>query len=216
MKIQHAILACAVVCTTPAMANPLYVQADVGYSHLTAKNSNPTAQPQNLDGGDALGRIAVGTTVGTIRYALDYTRFGNAEHTTHSSQTLNANDIAFIPAGTYPVENTKEIDAHSIGLSAYYNLPSYGKLTPYVGARLGANRLSHEQNQELQHGTADYDLNEQSQHKNQLGGGVSFGASYQVLPALAVDVGAEYNHLGKVEGYKVNQYSGKAGIRYQF
>lgn len=213
---QLSLFAFALALSAPAMATPLYVQADTGFSHITAKNNSQTAQPQKMDGNDVVGRIAVGAKTGAVRYALDYTRFGNAEHTTHGSKTLSANEVAFIPAGTYPVENTKEIDVHSIGVATYYDLPSYGKLTPYVGARVAVNRLSHEQNQELQQGFADYDLSEQSKHKNNVGAGVVVGASYQVLPAIAVDVGAEYNHFGKVEGYKLNQYGAKAGVRYQF
>lgn len=213
MKKQLLILPLALIAgSAMAMSTPnLYVQADLGYSHTTAK-----ANANSIKGGDGLGRVAIGTATGQMRYAADYTHFGGADHTTHGTRVVNANEIPFIPAGTYGLESTTEIDAQSLGVSAYYDFASTGKLTPYVGARIGFNRLSVETDHELQQGFADYDLHDTAKHKNNIGGGVSVGASYRVMPTLAVDVGAEYNHLGKVEDYTVNQYGAKVGVRYQF
>lgn len=213
MKKQALALFGAIAIGTSATATPhnLYVQADTGYAHLTAKEP-----AQTLDGGDALARVAVGVVKSQTRFSADYTRFGSAEHKTHATKTLVAGEVPFLPAGDYPVERTTELDAQSLGVSAHYDFTNDSKITPYVGARLGVNRLSREVSQELQHGFADYDLSEQAKHKTSVGVGVSAGVSYRVLPAVSADVGAEYHHLGKMDDTKASQYGAKVGVRYQF
>lgn len=213
MKKQALALFGAIVIGTSATATPhnLYVQADTGYAHLTAKEP-----AQTLDGGDALARVAVGVVKGQTRFSADYTRFGSAEHKTHAIKTLVAGEVPFLPAGDYPMERTTELDAQSLGVSAHYDFTNDSKITPYVGARLGVNRLSREVSQELQHGFADYDLNEFANSKVSVGAGVMAGVSYQMLPQIHLDAKAEFNHLGKVENTKVNQYGATVGVRYQF
>lgn len=213
---KFTLLALTLALSAPAMANNFYAQADVGFSQLTAENNNQAVMHKELDSSDVSARVAVGMKQGQARYALDYTRFGTAEQSTYATKTLAANEIAAIPAGTYGVENSTEIDVHSIGASAYYDFATNSKFTPYVGARVSVNRLNLEQGQELEQGFADYDVKEEGKSKTNFGAGVSAGVSYQVLPALSLDVGAEYNYLGKIEGYTVNQYGAKAGVRYQF
>lgn len=48
------------------------------------------------------------------------------------------------------------------------------------------------------------------------GYGALVGASYDLMPNLALDVAAEYNILGKFDDVKVKQYGVKAGLRYTF
>lgn len=189
----------------------LYIQADVGYSHVSAKHDQHTLKDSN-----GSGRVALGMTSGQARYAVDYTHFGSAERQEYSVQSVSANQIPFVPAGDYTKERTTEIDAQSVGLSAYYDFATQSKITPYVGARLGVNRLTYEISDELQQGFADYDVSEQQKDKTGIGVGVMAGASYRVLPALSVNAGAEYHHLGKIEQHKVNQYGATVGVRYQF
>lgn len=210
-----ALTTLALALSVPAMANTLannlYVQADAGYSQLKASGDT-----LDIDGGDASVRVAVGTTVGQTRYALDYTRFGGADHSTYGNRTFAANEVAFIPAGTYTVENNTEVDAHSVGVSAYYDFANNSKLTPYVGGRVALNRISRENNQEIHVAFNDFDMSEAGVHKNNVGLGVSAGVAYRILPALTADAGVEYNYLGKIEDYKVDQYGAKVGLRYQF
>lgn len=187
-----------------------YVQGDVGVSHLSAKS----AQTVN----DVSGRtsILVGAQKNQFRYAADYTYFGNVEQKAFGAKTVAEGEIAFVPAGNYGLETTSDIETHSLGVSAFYDFENAGKLTPYVGARLGVNHLNHEVSNELRQGFADYDLNEFANSKVSVGAGVMAGASYQMLPQIHLDAKAEFNHLGKVENTKVNQYGATVGVRYQF
>ncbi|MDO4426805.1 MAG: opacity family porin [Moraxella sp.] len=196
---------------TPSLPSNVYVQGDVGYSHLTAKED-----AQDLKGDEVFGRVAVGRTHGQARYAVDYTHFGTAERHEHGTRTLAAGEVPLVAAGTYPVVHSTELDAQSVGVSGYYDFKGVGKLTPYVGARVGVSRLSRETTEELQHGFFDHDLSEHTQNKTTFGVGAGAGVSYQVLPALPVDAGAEYNYLGKLENATVSQYGAKVGVRYQF
>lgn len=220
MTVLHKNIMLLAVCTampsvapamTPSLPSNVYVQGDIGYSNLTAK-----ADAQDLKGDEAFGRVAVGMTQAQTRYAVDYTHFGTAERHEHGTRTLAAGEVPLVAAGTYPVVYGTELDAQSVGVSAYYDFKGASKLVPYVGARVGVNRLSRETTEELQHGFFDHDLNEHTQNKTTFGVGVGAGVSYQVLPALSVDAGAEYSYLGKLEDATVSQYGAKVGVRYQF
>lgn len=217
MKKQSLVLMSLVAMTTSAMAmttptlGGMYVEGDVGFSKLSAKQGN-----QEATGNNPSLTLAVGKQVGQVRYEVDYSYFGNAEQKTFGTKTITANQIPFVPAGQYPLESTTDIDAHSVGVSAYYDLTTNGKLTPYVGARVGINHLSREVSEELHQGFADYDISEQTTNKTGVGAGLNIGATYQILPKVSVNAGAQYHYLGKIDDTKVNQYGAKVGVRYQF
>ncbi|MDO4894724.1 opacity family porin [Moraxella sp.] len=206
-----ALSAQALAIELPSSNSPYYAQADVGYSHINAKHTGETVKE-----GDVAFRVALGRTYGNTRYAVDYTRFGGAEKRVYSAKTVAAGEMPFVPAGTYTLENSNDVEVHSVGVSAYYDFAKMNQFTPYVGARLGVNRLSHDIGEDLHIGGEDYDISGHSINKTQVGAGVSAGVQYEINPALTLDVGAEYNHFGKVEDIKVHQYGAKVGLRYNF
>lgn len=170
----------------PALASAqsgYYVQADVGYARIKA---------DGVSGGD--DTVSYGVAVGNAmesgaRFAVDYTHIAGGE-LSHKS-----NNSKF------------DMKVHSVGVSAIYDFKNDTALTPYLGVRVAANRLSGEGNLDGEHF---------SKHTTRTGMGAVAGVQYQVAPNVALDGAVEYNYLGKYEGAKVTQYGAKAGVRMDF
>lgn len=183
--------------STLAVANPsnLYVQGDVLASKLELKEDG-FKEKDNLTG----VRVAVGTDAGAVRYVADYTYFGKVKY----SESY--------PNGDYTRGNIK---VQSLGASAIYDFQTVSGFAPYVGARLGVNHLKFNwQYKDTIGNRVDTEVG--SEKKTKVGLGAVAGVQYHVNPNIAVDGGVEYNHLGKIDGLKVNQYGAKVGVRYNF
>lgn len=176
-----------------------YVQSSVGVSSL---NSKDIRNQSKIKDKDMTLSVSVGKDLGAVRYAVDYTNFGKIQHT----ETGFAND---------PNDYRKTtLKAHSLGVSAIYDLQSYSGFTPYAGVRLAANKLSFDRNYRV---TADKPYYTSiSAKKTQIGVGAVAGVSYAVSPQWTIDGGVEYNHLGKVDNFKIKEYGAKASLRYAF
>lgn len=174
----------ATLLAIPALASAqegYYVQADVGYARVKVDGAS---------GGD--NTVSYGVAVGKAmesgaRFAVDYAHIANDE--------FRQKDTNF------------KVKAHSVGVSAIYDFKNDTALTPYLGVRVAATRLSGEGSLEGQHF---------SKHTTSTGMGAVAGVQYQVAPNLALDGAVEYNYLGKFEGEKVTQYGAKAGVRVDF
>lgn len=203
---KKLILATLLVGTSSlAMANTgLYVQGSVGASKLEAKIDGEKLKDNNT--GYA---IAVGKDTGAVRYQADYANFGKIKE--------NGSDGERGTAG-YD-EWTSTIKAQSLGVSAIYDFNTMSGLTPYAGVRVGVNQLKYDLNDVsttvLNGSLTNISYNE-SAKKTKVGAGVLAGVQYAFNPQMALDVGVEYNHLGKVDDTKMNQYGAKVGIRYNF
>lgn len=111
------------------------------------------------------------------------------------------------------------VKTQSIGLSAIYDFQTVSGFTPYAGVRLGINQLKYEENVKYStiiNGAYTVGSESYSSKDTKVGAGVLAGVQYAINPQLAVDVAAEYNHLGKVDDIKFNQYGAKVGLRYNF
>lgn len=169
----------------------LYVQGNVGYSKLQAKEAGAKFKDSNPS-----FTIAVGKDTGNVRYVGDYTYFGKLENNKQLNEGFKA-----------------QLSAQSVGFSAIYDFQPVSGFTPYVGGRLGLNYLRLENETRANNGTVVASLDSK---KAQAGAGVLAGVQYSINPQLAVDAGVEYNYLGKVEEVKVDQYGAKLGLRYNF
>lgn len=169
-----------------------YVQGDLGVSKLQGKDSSGQLKDDALT-----GRVAVGKDTGDVRIAGDYTYFGKAEQQS-SIATISHN---------------AEINAHSVGLSAIYDFNTNSTLTPYVGARLGLNKIEFNSNTQV----GSLNTSSYLEDKTTVGVGALAGVQYSVNPNIAINAGAEYNYLGKIANdAKVDQYSANVGLRYNF
>ncbi|UNU72595.1 opacity family porin [Moraxella nasovis] len=207
--------------------NGLYVQGDVGYSKLEAKEDG-----DKLKDNSTSFSIAVGKDLGNTRYQLDYTNFGKIEKIEERNLTqgeLNTVTQIVERRINTPLNpallsakgvNNVEGKIQSVGLSAIYDLQTVSGFTPYVGGRIGINQLkvSHDIT-----GYASYNGQQSSKTQNiakhkdtKVGAGVLAGVQYAVNPNLALDAGVQYNYLGKFDGIKANQYGAKVGVRYSF
>lgn len=194
--------------STLAMAgafDDLYVQGDVGLSKLEVKVEGEKFKDNNTG-----YSIALGKDMGTFRYQADYTDFGKiTENYSDGDLAIMGND-----------EGTATLKAQSLGFSAIYDFKPVFSVTPYAGLRVGVNQLKGEDNSR----SSTVDTNGQpiiipdyeSYKKTKVGVGVLAGVQYAFNPKLLLDAGVEYNHLGKLEDYKLNQYGVKVGLRYNF
>lgn len=191
--------------STLAMANTgLYVQGDIGTSKLEAKVDGEKSKDNN-----AGYTIAVGKDTGAVRYQADYTNFGKIKE--------DGSDGERGTAGYDEWSST--LKAQSLGVSAIYDFDTATGLTPYAGVRVGINQLKYDFHSVsttiLNGGLININYSE-SAKKTKVGAGVVAGVQYAFNPQLALDVGVEYNHLGKIDDLKMNQYGGKVGLRYNF
>lgn len=204
---KKLILATLLVGTSSlAMANTgLYVQGSVGASKLEAKIDGEKLK----DNGTGY-TVAVGKDTGAVRYQADYTNFGKIKDNGSNGER-----------GTASYEEwTGTIKAQSLGLSAIYDFNTTAGLTPYAGMRVGMNQLKADYHDVATARSATGELiditDNASVKKTKVGAGVLAGVQYAFNPQMALDVGVEYNHLGKIEDTKMNQYGAKVGIRYNF
>lgn len=173
----------------------LYVQGSVGASKLEVKFDGEKAKDNN-----AGFQIAVGKDTGAVRYQADYTNFGKIEER-----------VDYAPDN---YDHT-EFKVQSLGASAIYDFQTVSGFTPYAGIRLGVNQLEVEWNDSITpNGVVVTDSG--SEKKTKVGIGALAGVQYAINQNLALDAGVEYNHLGKVEDVKFNQYGAKVGLRYNF
>lgn len=183
----------------------LYVQGSVGASKLELKFDG-----EKLKDNSTSFQVAVGKDVGAIRYQADYTNFGKVE------ERWSEGDIA-----TLSYEGVGTFKVQSLGLSAIYDFQAMSGFTPYVGLRAGINQLKSEANGRyatLHSATGPVVLEafSESEKKTKVGVGALAGVQYAINQNLALDAGVEYNHLGKIDDTKVNQYGAKVGVRYNF
>ncbi|MDO4450846.1 MAG: opacity family porin [Moraxella sp.] len=238
-----ALVAMLASVSTLAVANDgLYVQADVVYGKMNAEiKSNEELgldEKHKLKGDDPAFRVSVGNDVGNFRYAVDYTHFGKADKSVDVLSQMSENEVVeFVsewaasnginPATINPnlveggsITARAEVKAQSIGLTGIYDFPTISNMvTPYAGVRVGVNRLKGEiagTATIVYEGDRYSETVVESAKKTKVGVGVLAGIQHAITPNLAVDVGAEYNYLGKVEDVKVEQYGGKVGLRYNF
>lgn len=182
-----------------------YVKGDIGYSKLEAKFEGVKIK----DNATSYG-VAVGKDLGNIRYQADYTNFGKLEERGEDEGGLTV-------VGNDAWEST--VKTQSLGVSAIYDFQAVSGFVPYVGARIGVNQLEYDEktsSSTILNGSYTVISDNYSAKETKVGVGVLVGAQYTINPQLAVDVAAEYNHLGKVEDIKFNQYGVKVGLRYNF
>ncbi|VEG12717.1 opacity family porin [Moraxella cuniculi] len=181
----------------------LYVQGNVGYSKLQAK------QGDKISDNNTSYSVAVGKDLGDVRVAIDYTGYGKVERRDRSFNTTRTLD-------------NRELKTQSVGISAIYDFQPVSGFTPYVGGRLGINQLKYEgataRTEVVAPNTVMRTASTTEEKKTGVGAGVLAGVQYNINPQLAVDAGVEYNYLGKIGPFdaKVDQYGAKLGLRYNF
>lgn len=229
--------------STLATANSgLYIQGDVGYSKLQYADDGLTGAKVRDNG--VKGTIAIGKDTGNLRYQADITQYNDASGNVRiiNGETVAVNyrlptTTGRILTGTAEGQVlNKKIDVkevQSVGVSAIYDFETTNPMiTPYAGARLGVNRIKTQvQNIGVADITIPADPNvtgstdttvqhvfteNKNKRKDKLGLGVSAGVQFHINNQFAVDTGVEYNHLGKVDGIKGDQFGAKVGARVNF
>lgn len=196
MKKMLLVLAVFGAMTMTAQATP-YIQGNVIRSKLDVNNEIEVGRETNA----AAYRAAVGNDVGVYRYALDVTNFGRIQEKNHHE------------LGT----DVDSVNANSLGLTGIVDLTQNAAFTPYVGARVGVNRVRFK-NRDVSDTQKDVETT--------FGAGLVAGVQYRFNPNLAIDAGIEYNKLGQIDvkdvfGNKVGEIKPRqkglnVGVRYNF
>ncbi|OOS26124.1 hypothetical protein B0681_03005 [Moraxella porci DSM 25326] len=209
---KKIVLATAIAALSTAASAQYYVQGDIGLSKPEYKLVDEDIK---LKGNDLGFRVAVGTDTGNVRYELDYTNYGKADYSGSGSESMNGISADY--------NETLEVKAQSIGLSAIYDFASMNNFTPYVGARVAWNKFTGDAmgDYKIYDSATNYIIESGSSKEeivdtDEIGYGVLAGVQYTVSPKMAVNAGVEYNYLGEFTDAKANQYGAKVGLRYNF
>ena len=189
------VLATLVALSLPAIAladdnRGFYVQGDVGHSTLKTNDEGGKTSSKGFS-----SRLSAGYDFGDFRVAADYTHYKTwKDHEQDSSHTLDS-----------------KIKLQSVGVSAIYDFDLNSPVKPYVGARVGLNRFSYDDD----YRRADYHATE-TFRKTKTGLGVMTGVGYNITQNVALDAGYRYNHWGNFDGMKVHTHEVSAGVRVKF
>lgn len=215
---KKIVIAAAIATLSTTAFAQHYVQGDVGYSKLELKIDNIKAKDNATS-----YTIAAGKDMGNIRYQVDYTNFGNFENRGEEKGSLAVVGSGMNAVGSSAWINTAK--AQSLGASVIYDFQTVSGLTPYAGVRVGVNQLNYENTSSLAINNPPTGIavtsNSVSGKQIKVGAGALAGVQYAINPQLVLDVGVEYNHLGKfknniLDKTAFNQYGAKVGVRYNF
>ncbi|MGI3295315.1 opacity family porin [Neisseria sp. SLRRB23] len=189
------VLATLVALSLPAIAladdnRGFYVQGDIGHSTLKTNDEGGKTSSKGFS-----PRLSAGYDFGDFRVAADYTHYKTwKDHEQDSSYTLDS-----------------KIKLQSVGVSAIYDFDLNSPVKPYVGARVGINRFSYDDDyrRENYHATETF-------RKTKTGLGVLTGVGYDITQNVALDAGYRYNHWGNFDGMKVHTHEVSAGVRVKF
>ena len=190
-KILTTLIALSI--STVALADDshgFYIQGDLGHSTLKTNDEGGKTSSKGFS-----PRLSAGYDFGDFRIAADYTHYKTRkDHEQDSSHTLDS-----------------KIKLQSVGVSAIYDFDLNSPIKPYVGARVGLNRFSYDDD----HRSVNVHETE-SIRKTKTGVGVLAGVSYNITQNVALDAGYRYNHWGNFDGMKVHTHEVSAGVRVKF
>ena len=189
------VLATLVALSLPAVVladdnRGFYVQGDVGHSTLKTSDEGGKVSSKGFS-----PRLSAGYDFGDFRVAADYTHYKTLkDHEQGRNYTLDS-----------------KIKLQSVGVSAIYDFNLNSPVKPYVGARVGINRFSYDDDdrREGYHTTETF-------RKTKTGLGVMTGIGYDITQNVALDAGYRYNHWGNFDGMKVHTHEVSAGVRVKF
>ena len=189
------VLATLVALSLPAVVladdnRGFYVQGDLGHSTLKTSDEGGKVSSKGFS-----PRLSAGYDFGDFRIAADYTHYKTRkDHEQGSSYTLDS-----------------KIKLQSVGVSAIYDFDLNSPVKPYVGARVGLNRFSYDDDdrREGYHATETF-------RKTKTGLGVMTGVGYDINQNVVLDAGYRYNHWGNFDGIKVHTHEVSAGVRVKF
>ena len=189
------VLATLVALSLPAVVladdnRGFYVQGDLSHSTLKTSDEGGKVSSKGFS-----PRLSAGYDFGDFRVAADYTHYKTRkDHEQGPSYTLDS-----------------KIKLQSVGVSAIYDFDLNSPVKPYVGARVGLNRFSYDDDdrREGYHATETF-------RKTKTGLGVMTGVGYDINQNVVLDAGYRYNHWGNFDGIKVHTHEVSAGVRVKF
>lgn len=186
IKKMSVIIAGLLVSAHVLAAPGVYVQGDVGVAKMKIKGDNSVSR------NGFSPRVTVGYDFGNnVRLGVDYTHYKDFKY--------NFN------------EGSGKAKFQSVGVSAIYDFAGYENIKPYVGARLGVNRVSDDWTEKKANSEASSSVRD-----TRVGAGVLAGVSYDIAENIALDAGYRYNYWGKYDRVKADSHEASVGVRVKF
>jgi hypothetical protein len=168
-----------------------YVQGELGYARVKIHSDEDAQSAKGFS-----PRLSAGYDFGDFRVAADYTHYkGESGHENDGSGGSEDWEYKF----------------HSFGISAIYDIDLNARVKPYVGARIGINHLSFDDNEYAPGYIDNYHYS-----KTKTGVGVMAGVGYDITQNITLDAGYRYNYWGKLDGTKLDSHEISAGLRVRF
>ncbi|WP_373740300.1 opacity family porin [Neisseria sp.] len=190
---KHILAAAVLALSASAFADTgVYVQGDVGAARVKLKGD----EGGSLSKSGFSPRVTVGYDFGNnIRAGVDYTHYKPFKASYRDADEQVSEKVKF----------------QSVGVSAVYDFPVHERIKPYVGARLGINRVSQDVSETNPNGSFSG-----SYRKTKTGIGALAGVGFDLTDKITLDAGYRYNHWGKFDGVKINSHEASVGIRAKF
>ncbi len=194
-KLVLATTVLGIMATTSAQAEPkFFTQADLGVTSLRfhdhGESFHKNVFSQRLSGGLDFQN--------GNRLSLGFTHYGRITKDYYDATAKEFGDV---------YSEKMKFDTYDIGVGYTYTIPLNFPVRPYVGARMGMSiaKSKHEA----------YAVGYSASHThtdNRFSFGGLAGVEYDIMPNLAVGIGAEYNRLNSY----LNAFSGNGFLRYTF
>lgn len=218
MKALFAILLMSASSICFAHFDDFYVQGNVGVSKLSV-NGNALKDKDTSFG------VSAGAKYHQFRYAVDVGTLGQIKSTDIRADRYEQLNISRAS------NNTTKFKVNTLGVSAFYDLPTNHAFTPYIGARVSYNDLKYNlaevQTFTYASGASDSNTFYTNANKKRLGYGAVAGVQYQITPKLSADASLTHNRIGKFKwtqqdnqgeplNIKTKQTGLTVGLRYHF
>ncbi|OSI34000.1 opacity family porin [Neisseria dumasiana] len=189
----------------------IYLQPETALSLIKIKSSKQLQYSEN----SFSPRLTAGYDFGNnFRIGLDYTYyrpFGFSDSGTFNHKIKITKKAKTNIKLKYQDEG--EVRFKSMGISATYDFPVNKKIQPYLGVRLGFNRINVNIKKTLPQINKTLKFNKK---KNSFGAGASAGIGVKLNEKITLDVGYRYNYWGKFQHVKIHRNEFSTGLRIKF
>ncbi len=200
--------------TSPTPEKGFYATLGVGGAWPQNVTGDTTALGVGVSGSYGLnggfsGEVGAGYDFGAVRGELTYT---------YTGATLNSLTLKALGASGSAAINNGNVSTNSVLVSAYVDIPTKSKLTPYLGGGLGYTNVSWGAYSASAFGAT---LTQQSGNQGVLGYQAKLGVSYQVRAKADVFVEGTYQgssgfSVDRVNYDSLSAFGARVGARYRF
>ncbi|VEJ21493.1 opacity family porin [Neisseria animaloris] len=186
----------------------IYLQPEVAFSRIKIESD------KNLEySKDSFSpRITAGYDFGNnFRIGVDYTHYRPLNFS--DSGTFNYRIKKLKTTIKLKYQDEGKVGFKSFGISTIYDFPASERVKPYLGVRVGFNRIEVDVKKTFpQVGRTKFFHKE----KDGVGAGVLAGVGFKINEKITLDAGYRYNYWGKFQDVKLHRNEFATGLRIKF